>query len=157
MHAAPPVRIQLAPDAPWRVFVVGCTSAAAANAAAWMALFAQAPPAIAAVAALLAACLAAGMAWHGLWRGAPVRGVLAWDGAVWQLARGASKPVDGAVRVMVDLGAWMLLRFVPGTPATQAAWLVASRRQGGSLWPLWRAALFSPAPSTAATAATDPP
>ncbi|MDP1690457.1 MAG: hypothetical protein Q8L49_00575 [Burkholderiaceae bacterium] len=156
MHAAPPVRISLAPDVGWRAFVTACASAAAANLAAWlMTLARQSTAAIAAV-ALLAAVLAAGLALWGLRRDNAGGGVLAWDGAAWQWAPANVQPAAGDLHVMIDLGAWLLLRFVPGASAQPVRWLVASRRQGGALWPLWRAALFSPPRSAEPSVNADP-
>jgi len=161
MHAAPPVRMSLAPDAAWRTFATACAGAAAGNLAAWIGSQANRPAAEVAVLALLAAALAAALAWCSLRRGNAGRGILSWDGAAWQWAPGQAQPGDsqpspGELRVMVDLGGWILLRFVPGASAQRVNWMVASRRQGGAQWPLWRAALFSRRPSAASTAAADP-
>ena len=146
MHAAPPVRMKLAPDARWHGFVSLCAGLAAANASGWIATalrwHALAVVAVAALAALSAIALTT---WA-LRRGEAGGGVLNWDGAVWSWAPGSTRPIVGEPRVAIDLGAWMLLRFAPIEPPARARWLALSRRQAAAAWPLWRAALFSPRP-----------
>ena len=146
MHAAPPVRMKLAPDARWHGFVSLCAGLAAANASGWIATALRWP----AVAVVLVVGLAAlfAIAWTAwaLRRGEPGGGVLNWDGAVWSWASGSTQPIVGEPRVAIDLGAWMLLRFAPIAPPARVRWLTPSRRQAAAAWPLWRAALFAPRP-----------
>lgn len=165
MHAAPPVRVSLAPDAACLTIVIGCAAAASANVAAWLGSLAQrSAPEIAAL-ALLGAGLAAALAWPAMRRGFAGQGVLAWDGAVWQWAPDEAQslqpnrppPTTGELRVMIDLGAWILLRFEPSEPGQRARWITVSRQQGRALWPLWRAALFSHRPGAEPTDAAGRP
>jgi hypothetical protein len=146
MHAAPPVRMSLAPEARWHGFVALCAGLAAANGSAWIVamLYGQALTVIV-VAGLAAGLAMAGATWT-LRRGGAGSGVLNWDGAAWSWAPGPTQPVVGEPRVVIDLGAWMLLRFTPIEPQSHARWLALSRRQAAAAWPLWRAALFSPRP-----------
>ena len=161
MHAAPPVRMSLAADPGWHAFIAGCAGAAAANLAAWIA--SQSQPSVAATAgvALTSATLAAALTWRALLRWNVGSGVLAWDGADWQWSprhgqTDNSQPASGKLRVMIDLGAWILLRFAPGTSSQAGVWLTVSRRQAGASWPLWRAVLFSRRPGPDAIRTADP-
>jgi len=156
MHAAPPVRMSLAPDPAWRYFVTACAGAAAANLSAWIAAQAQWRGPETMAVALMAAVLACALAARALRRDGTGVGMLAWDGATWMWAPGHSQPAAGELRVMIDLGAWMLLRLVPTASAQRASWLTASRRQAAALWPLWRAAIFSRRPGSEPATAADP-
>ncbi len=53
---------------------------------------------------------------------------LRWDGAQWWLAKMGLEPVAGELHVAIDLGNWMLLRFVPeGSTGRQLSWLPVQR------------------------------
>ena len=138
MHAAPPVRIDLVPDraAGWAVLCVATLSAA--NMALWLGALAEWQGAklgalgIAAALAVLA-CL------RGRRPGA--EGVLAWDGRAWQWLQPEDRTVQP--RVMLDLGAWMLLRLEPLGGLQGAIWGVATRARACAAWPAWRAALLA--------------
>ena len=106
--------------------------------------------------ALLAAGCAAGLAaLLSRQRGAAV-GVLTWDGAGWQWSPHAAATCAGELQVMLDLGAWLLLRFKPTAPNSQVSWLALSRRNAVALWPVWRAALYSRRPGRDLATASDP-
>jgi len=145
MHAAPPVRMVLGPEPAWAAFGAACVACAAANLAGWMALMLDSSVAVAAAWAVLAA----GLATYRAWRVVPMRGSLAWDGAVWHWAPQESAASPGDLQVMIDLGPWMLLRFAPHAQPRRAAWLAVSSRQGGAQWPSWRSAFFSRRPELA--------
>ena len=159
MHAAPPVRISVGSDLPWRGFVASSASVAAANLTAWLGVSALLPIAVSAAAAVLAAGSVAGLAWWAFRRRGHMAGVLVWDGDDWHWTPDAARPCQGELAVTIDLGAWLLLRFAP-TVATEmrapVVWLVASRRQAGSQWPAWRAALYSLRPRGDPPGALDP-
>ena len=155
MHSAPPVRIEPMPDTAWRCFVIACAAAAAANLGAWAALALRASAPVPALAALLAAASAAARAGWALRARDVHAGVLAWDGASWSWLRSHAEPVLGELRVMIDLGAWVLLRFAPGT-VRSATWMCVSRRQAGARWPAWRSAFISRRPGGTPAAAGDP-
>ena len=146
MHAAPPVRLSFAPDRAWQVFVVLCACAAGANVTAWAVLHGQGSVQVAVLAALLAGACAGLLAWRCVLRRSQATDVLAWDGAIWQWSAGAAAPCPGDLRVMADLGGWVLLRFAPTSRARPPTWLAMSRRQGGAQWPIWRAALYARRP-----------
>jgi hypothetical protein len=129
--------------------------------AAWVASQSQLSVAAIAGVALTSATLAAVLTWRALQRWNVGSGVLVWDGADWQWSPGHgqpgnSQPTPGKLRVMIDLGAWILLRFAPGTSSQAGVWLTVSRRQAGTSWPLWRAVVFSRRPSPDAIRTADP-
>jgi len=73
---------------------------------------------------------------------------LGWDGSAWQLQRSGIDRQAGRVALMLDLGSWLLVRFVPdAAPARtrrRAAWLPLSRRDAPAAWPALRVALHAP-------------
>jgi hypothetical protein len=139
VHAAPPVRVTLGRSVGWVVFNAVVAGAALANLAAW-GLEHLGRSAWPAVPIGLAAAVAAG--WR-VWRaGAP--GALHWDGGSWQFGG-----LDGDVTPMLDLNAWLLLRFDP--VAGRRRWIAASRASSQGPWAALRAALYSSRP------AADPP
>jgi hypothetical protein len=75
---------------------------------------------------------------------------LAWDGGSWRLGAPGGEQRAGQVAVMLDLGAWMLVRFTapPGVqPRRAAVWLPLSRQAAGAAWPVLRVALHAPQPA----------
>jgi len=152
MHTAPPVRMSLVVDGGWQAFSTLAAAIAAANCAAWLSQHARWPAAITAGAAIAAALVAAACVQarlHRVMRG----GVLAWDSAQWSWAAHGETPCAGDARVMLDLDAWLLLRFEPAAPRpARARWLVATRGMAGAAWPAWRAALYSRRPQRGPTA-----
>lgn len=150
MHTAPPVRMSLVVDSGWQAFSTLAAAIAAANFAAWLSQHARWPAATTAVIAIAAALVAAACAHAGL-RRVISGGVLAWDSAQWSWAAGGEAPCAGNARVMLDLDAWLLLRFEPAAPRP-ARWLVATRGMAGAAWPAWRAALYSRRPRREPTA-----
>jgi hypothetical protein len=138
VHAAPPVRVTLGRSGGWVAFTAGVCGAAAANLSAWLALHAGLPsaaPWIGFGAGVAGALVAAASAWR-----CQAPGVLDWDGVRWQWAGR-----DGDVRVEIDLGRWILLRF-SAEPARHR-WIALSRRQTQGQWPALRAALYSRRPA----------
>jgi hypothetical protein len=91
----------------------------------------------------LALCLA-----MGLWR-VPA-GVLAWDGGRWHFtaARGeGDQPMSGTLELRLDLGVWMLVRFVcdDATCGPRVYWLPAQKgRAADPTWHRLRCAIYSP-------------
>ena len=146
MHAAPHVRISLVPDSAWHWGVTVLVAIAAGSMTAWAVSHGQAAGVYTAVAALVVAGGSGAAAWLHMRRHDATTCDLTWDGATWRWVRGATAPCVGEVDVMVDFGAWMLLRFAPAVPSHGAAWRAASRSSAGPLWPAWRAALYSRRP-----------
>lgn len=142
MHAAPPLRVGLARSRGWIVFIAAIAGLAAANLIAWMLLHWQPGVAIASAAWLVvpaAATLGARQAWR-----AQAPSVLRWDGATW-----LCDDVPGDVRIMLDLDAWMLLRFVPACGNSRRRWIPAARSASEGPWAELRSALYSRRPATA--------
>jgi hypothetical protein len=85
---------------------------------------------------------------------------LRWDAQRWHLGPAASvghEPRVGELRVAIDLGPWMLLRFTPDAGATGAAptWLPVQRRGLEPHWHALRCAVYSPRPDAGVDAAPD--
>jgi hypothetical protein len=132
MRSAPAVQVVVVPHRGWRAVQSFLYAATAAVVAAWAGARLGWPAVAAAGAA------AAVLAW---WRTGSESRPLRWDGRQWQL-----DGVSGAVAVMIDLGAWMLLRF-EGTAGAPAAWLALSRAEGAADWHGLRTALYAAAPT----------
>jgi hypothetical protein len=144
------VRIDVPPDAAWRWSSSALGAFAAMALAAWSGLrLGVASPVIALG---LAAAGIGGAVFARRALRAPV-GVLRWDGQSWWWralpASGVGHSGDeipGRVRVAIDLGRWMLLRFDDAASATRSRgsrWLPLSALAAGSDWPAARARLLS--------------
>ena len=139
MRAAPPVGVPSRSAGPWLRIQQVLHGASAAVAAWWVGAhwvepgpgLLSASLALAAVAALAARRLAE----------APAQ--LAWDGAAWSLRDEGGEARSGRPRLMLDLGAWMLVRFVPNAAGSRARWLPLSRRDAGAAWQGLRIALHA--------------
>jgi hypothetical protein len=108
-----------------------------------------------AVAALLTWALSAWLAPAGLavaawaWRRTPAAAPrIAWDGSAWHL-----DGVQAEVRIVFDLGGWMLLRV---EAAAGTRWLPLSPAADPAGWPAMRAALYSSVSSAAESPARVP-
>ena len=145
MHAAPAVSVGCRDGGVWRAVQLGLHGLAGASVAAWLAAqggLADAGQALAAAAAGLLGVAAAAL---NLRRRGRDDGQLVWDGQCWRHGIGAdnAEAVPGRVRVALDLGGWLLLRFdgVDGP----ARWLALSRGAAGAAWPALRRALVATA------------
>ena len=72
---------------------------------------------------------------------------LGWDGESWQvssLQHGANEPLAGNIELHLDLGHWMLLRFIPQdrTGKARPQWLPVQRAARDPLWHSLRCALY---------------
>jgi hypothetical protein len=67
---------------------------------------------------------------------------LRWDGQAWYLGDATSDAVPGELGVMLDLGAWMLLRFKP-LPSGKVVWLPVQRRGLEAEWHALRCAVYA--------------
>ena len=146
MHVAPPVRMGLVPNQAWHWGVTVLVAFASASVTAWVAAYGEVAYGYIAIAALSVAGGSGAAAWLTINRHDATTCVLTWDGATWQLVQGAAAPCVGDVAVMIDLGAWMLLRFAPAAQGHGTVWKAVSRSTAGPLWPAWRAALYSHRP-----------
>lgn len=157
MRAAPAFQVVLTRFGLWR-FAVSCLAAmAAACIVACVATQAEAPSGARWAAA------AGGVALTAL-VGTSLRRVdavsLRWDGRCWHLGPPASageEPCSGSIAVAVDLGGFLLLRFVPDAAARRpaATWLPVQRRGLEGPWHALRCAVYSPRPSPGPDALAD--
>ena len=58
------------------------------------------------------------------------------------------EPVSGQVAIALDLGGWMLLRFLPeaGLPRRRGVWLPVQRRGHEAAWPALRSTVYCARP-----------
>jgi hypothetical protein len=102
----------------------------------------------------LAALASLGLA-ASLWRQPAVR--LRWDGSAWAAAPAADPAAErpGRLDVAIDLGSFLLLRFVPAgeTGPAAARWIPVGRAGLEHEWHAFRCAVHSPAPPAGRTAA----
>jgi hypothetical protein len=150
MHGSPSCAIAVARFGAWRAAVGTVAAFALGSLAAWLLtapqggnLWVRAAVAVAALATLALAI--------SLWRVSPVR--LVWDGLGWSVAP-ASDPeaaTPGSLDVAVDLGAFLLLRFVPAGRTGPAAvrWIPVGRAGLEADWHAFRCAVYSPRPAAA--------
>jgi hypothetical protein len=135
MRTAPPVRVAVASGG-WRLALAGLVALCAGACTAWSlghAEFAHMPGAAA------ASFVLAGVA---CWRLLPSgEGLLTWDGAKWSFGN-----ESGHIRVMVDLGTWMLLHL-DAAPAGAGAWVAVGAARAGPSWHALRAAVYSRGPN----------
>lgn len=149
MRTAPAVQCALEADTRWRAGLCFLQAGTAACAAAWATLWVQGPVWAACALAGAAAALAGGLAWAA-GRGGLER--LAWDGTQWWLHGGAAPSArEAEVRLVVDLGGWLLLRIEPWRTPRRPCWRALSRRRHRAAWHALRCALYArrgDAPST---------
>jgi hypothetical protein len=158
MRAFAPAQFTITRFDVWR-WVIGLLGALVLLVAvAWLVL-AELPPAP----AMVWPVAAGGLAFTG-WlvavqlRPAPLS--LRWDTQRWHLGPAASvghEPSVGELRVAIDLGVWMLLRFTPDSSMTNAkpTWVPVQRRGLEPHWHTLRCAVYSPRPDAGVDAAPD--
>ena len=148
MHGSPPCTITVARFTAWRVAVALVALAVLASLAAWMvgSPLAEAGWVRAGVALGALGCL--GLA-ASLWRQPAVR--LRWDGTGWAAAPAGHPEAErpGRLDVAIDLGSFLLLRFVPasGSGRTAARWIPVGRAGLEREWHAFRCAVHSPTPA----------
>jgi hypothetical protein len=149
MGALPEVQVTIRDDSVWRAGVLLLTACVIGVLCAWAADSSRARNlgttwlALSLVPA--AACL--GMS---LWRAFPV--ALKFTGStwlVWRADRAHEAPIQGDVQVSLDLGAWMLLRFIPVAQAkgARSRWLPVHSSSLAPQWHALRCALYSSRPA----------
>jgi len=89
------------------------------------------------VAMVAAACWLAGK------RAAASEHTLRWDGQDWVLAGAGRVDQRGAASLMLDLGPWMLVRFLPYAGMGSATWLPLSIGLDAARWAALRGALWN--------------
>jgi len=160
MRAPPPVEYTSALTRTWRTLLSLVVGAGVAALVAWaLPYFAAnwgsrqsealldrlADPMVEAVLALAlgaAACLVMGLSWKS---GSASERLLRWDGQGWVLPAGArGRPEQrGDAHLMLDLGPWMLVRFLPHAGAGSAAWLPLAAGGDPARWAALRGALWN--------------
>jgi hypothetical protein len=86
---------------------------------------------------------------------------LRWDTQCWRLGRAENRgdePWTGHLAVALDLGSWMLLKFIhdPDTGRRGAHWLPVQRRGLEAQWHALRCAVYSARPARGHDAGLDP-
>ncbi len=155
MVGSPAFQITLPSQSIWRGAVLALTLAVIAVLIAWAAQPGHLQGPVLRWLAFASGAAVLGLA-VSLWR-VPAF-VLGWDGERWQvnlLQPSCNEPLAGNVEVHLDLGHWMLLRFVPDdrTAKARPLWLPM---QSGARDPLWhglRCALYGVRPARRRAAA----
>lgn len=163
MRASPAFHVVIDRFGQWRAAVLAVCAIASGAWLAWMVsmqqVFDTTMTVALAIAGLVPIVLAASLA-----RRSPLS--LRWDTQRWQLGPAASRgeePWSGRVDVAIDLGRWMLLRFVHEHTARRwrrMDWIPVQRTGMESSWHALRCAVYSSRPSPgldASSARRDPP
>jgi hypothetical protein len=148
MRAAPPFQVTLHRFGVWRGAVTALAGSGLATIAAWLAAQQQ-PIGLPTLSAAILAVLAIVALGRSLLRTPTTH--LRWDGLAWHLGPSTGEPVPGDLHVAIDLGPWMLLRFIPAAPAARrrTVWLPAQRRGLEGQWHALRCTVHSPRPAPA--------
>ena len=148
MRVAPPVQALSCSAGPWLSIQLGLYALGGAVAVWWATATLWAPGTGSALAAVVTGAVAAIVALQ-VQSAPPAR--LTWDGSVWRVHGPGEEACAGRVLLMLDLGHWMLVRFIPvaGVPqgARSALWLPLSRRDAAAAWPALRVALHASPPA----------
>ena len=148
MHGSPSCTITVTRFAAWRVAVAAVLLAALASLGAWLLGSPLGADAWVRAAVGAAALVSVGLA-ASLWRQPPVR--LRWDGVAWAMASAADLGTErsGRLEVAIDLGSFLLLRFLPAAGAPRAAvrWIPVGRAGLEREWHASRCAVHSPVPA----------
>ncbi|MGY4830569.1 hypothetical protein ACVNIS_18505 [Sphaerotilaceae bacterium SBD11-9] len=148
MHASPPFQMIVRRFGLWRAASTLLVCAAAVVLAAWAqrAVEFHLAAVCLTLAVLLVSCVT--ILRHA-WRLRPAS--LRWDTQRWHLGpvgTAGHEPGVGSLMVALDLGAWMLLRFVPeeGSPLRRGTWLPVQRFGHERAWPALRATVYCARP-----------
>ena len=144
MRGAPPVEVRVRRQGSWQAFVVALVALTVASIGVWLA---ASELGFAPKAALALATVAAGLA--ALSTAAPLDLALRWTGTTWVLSRmsaAASNERVGSVTVALDLGNWMLLRFVAKAHRVRTTWIPVQRGGLEGDWHALRCAVHAPRP-----------
>ena len=155
MRASPAFEVSLHRFGVWRSAVLLLAALGVAAITAWL-ITRERPIGLAAMIAA-AFAVAVSMGWAVSLLHVPAVG-LRWDGQFWHLVAVVAMPDEatpGDLRVVIDLGPWMLLRFSAAEPARRwsAIWLPVQRRGLETQWHALRCAVYSPRPAPGADAA----
>jgi hypothetical protein len=127
----------------WRAGVALLLALCSATCLLWWAAHSPPRPGWVGVAALGGCALAIGCVAG--WIGARHAQTLRWDGQQWWLAGGAAPADAGSLRVAIDLGNWMLLRFVAQGRSVwrSSRWVPVQRRGLEGAWHALRCAVHA--------------
>jgi hypothetical protein len=146
MHGSPSCAIAVGRFGAWRAAVGAVAAAALLSLAAWLVTSPHGESTWVRVAVAAAGLVTLTLA-ASLWRVVPVQ--LLWDGLGWSVAptSGAEEAAaPGTLDVAVDLGSFLLLRFVPAGRSGPAAvrWIPVGRAGLEREWHAFRCAVYSP-------------
>ncbi|MBX3621295.1 MAG: hypothetical protein KF891_15100 [Rhizobacter sp.] len=155
MHAPLPFQMTVRCFGVWRVTCGLLCAAAATVTAIWAWRAMHSFPMWVLMSTLLVAAASTAMLWHA-W-GLKAQSIR-WDGQVWRLGPAATaghEPLAGRVEIAVDVGAWMMLRFVPEVPIPwrRGIWLPVQRASHEAAWHALRATVYCARPVTLPAAA----
>lgn len=143
MRAAPALQVSLRRFGVWNAAVLALAGLAMAALIAWL-ITRERPIGMGVwVGTALSVVAAAALAASAL-RTRPTR--LHWDGRSWHLGSAGADLSQGDLDVTIDLGGWMLLRFIHPAPTEKVVWLPVQRLGIESQWHALRCAVYSPRP-----------
>jgi hypothetical protein len=144
MRAAPAFQLSLRCFGVWRGAVLTLAAVAMATMAMWLITQERPIETVAWLATGLSIAAVAGLAARAV-RVPPVD--LSWDGRAWFVGPSPGESHSGELHVAIDLGRWMLLRFIPAAPnGARAVWLPVQRLGLESQWHALRCSVYSPRP-----------
>ena len=142
MRGAPPVEVRVRRQGSWQAFVVALAALTVGSIGGWLAASEAGAVVKAAVAVVTLAVVAGALS-----TAAPLELTLRWTGSTWALTRqSASGERVGTLTGAIDLGTWMLLRFVDEAVPARATWLPVRRRGLDGDWHALRCAVHAPQP-----------
>jgi hypothetical protein len=154
MRASPALQVCITRFGVWHGLLVACIALSGAGVLNWMASMASRQPVAAAVALVISGvCVVCAL---GLWRTSAMS--LRWDTCTWHVGSAfqvGEEPHRVDLLVAIDLGAWMLLKFIERTDSRRARvhWVPVQRRGMESSWHALRCAVYSSRPSPGQDAA----
>jgi hypothetical protein len=156
MRAAPACQVSLRRFGAWRAAVLGLAALGIASIAGWTFTRDRPLDTMLIVATVLSASTIAVLGASLIRRTRPTD--LRWDGLAWHLVPVGDAAMSGELRVAIDLGPWMLLRFTPALPEAypRTVWLPVQRRGLEADWHALRCAVYSPLPAPADAAPVEP-
>ena len=160
MRAPPPVEYTSVPGRAWRAALSLLVGASVAVPLAWglpyfaanrgslhadALIKALGDPKVQGVLALWVGLMVVAAFWLSSKRRSASERTLRWDGQDWVLAGDASGRPDqrGDAALMLDLGPWMLVRFLPTAGPGTAAWLPLTLAGDLAHWAAFRGALWN--------------
>ena len=149
MRAAPAFQVSLRRFGVWRLGVLSFAALGLCSVSAWV-LAREQSAGFQFWMALLASVVIVLALTMSLLRLPPVN--LRWDGLSWHLGAPNVRAIDmvaGDLQAVIDLGPWMLLRFVaanPGPRHSAAHWLPVQRGGLEGQWHALRCSVYSPRP-----------